>query len=379
MKKPILTEEIAKMRSMMGLNETQMDMFAGTDDEAPAEDSHIGKRVMVYYNLHKKTFSIQYKSLVIAHADYVKLKNVEFRVRQGGKEKVRAEMSKNVHAFVIGDLIDFKPYQSTDIPSPSGSKSITYDPYKYDTFVYKDSEEPVMNAREVEMINQPGGKIFQINEVEQPIYEIALRSAGIQEFIDYINDNPAAMAYLGFNSIHRLIEYIHDGGIRDWDQLRDELEAYKATKSTETDADFDDPINEGGISYDPSKIDEFIVEAKKDIQMAEALIQKFGSALINSPLITIFENLESMKSAQKKMGESQKYVQNKFNKFYDIVEMYEIGEHPDNVRVLDDLSNQLDNHSMTLYQLSDSFEELIDMTEKISRYNEELFKTQTIN
>ena len=101
--------------------------------------------------------------------------------------------------------------------------------------------------------------------------------------------------------------------------------------------------------------------------------------MINSPLITIFENLESMKSAQKKMSESQKYVQNKFNKFYDIVEMYEIGEHPDNVRVLDDLSNQLDNHSMTLYQLSDSFEELIDMTEKISRYNEELFKIQTIN
>jgi hypothetical protein len=379
MKKQILTEEISKMRSMMGLNETQMDMFAGTDDEAPAEDSYVGKRVEVYYNLAKHTFSVRYGGRVVLHADYVKLKNVKFNVRQGGKEQVRVEKQKNVHAFVIGDLVDFKPYQSTDIPSPSGSKVITYNPYKYNTFVYKDSEEPVMNAREVEMINQPGGKIFQINEVEQPIYEIALRSAGIQEFIDYINDNPAAMAYLGFNSIHRLIEYIHDGGIRDWDQLRDELEAYKATKSTETDADFDDPINEGGISYDPSKIDEFIVEAKKDIQMAEALIQKFGSALINSPLITIFENLESMKSAQKKMSESQKYVQNKFNKFYDIVEMYEIGEHPDNVRVLDDLSNQLDNHSMTLYQLSDSFEELIDMTEKISRYNEELFKIQTIN
>jgi len=306
MKKQILTEEIIKMRSMMGLNETQMDMFAGTDDEAPAEDSHIGKRVMVYYNLHKKTFSIQYKSLVIAHADYVKLKNVEFRVRQGGKEKVRAEMSKNVHAFVIGDLIDFKPYQSTDIPSPSSSKSITYDPYKYDTFVYRDTEEPVTSAREVEMINQPGGKIFQINEI---------------------------------------------------------------TAS----------LNEDGVSYDPSKIDEFIVEAKKDIQMGTALIEKFGSAVVNSSLVSIFENLEKMKAAQQKMEESRKYLESKFNKFYDIVEMYEIGEHPDNVSELDDLANQLDNHSMTVYQLSDAFEELINMTEKISRYNEELFKTQTIN
>jgi hypothetical protein len=379
MKKPILTEEIAKMRSMMGLNESQLDIFAGTEDEAPAEDSNIGKRVMVYYNLHKKTFSIQYKSLVIAHADYVKLKNVEFRVRQGGKEKVRSEMSKNVHAFVIGDLIDFKPYQSTDIPSPSSSKTITYDPYKYDTFVYKDSEEPVMNAREVEMINQPGGKIFQINEVDQPVYEIALKSAGIKEFIDYVNDNPAALVYLGFNSIHRLIEYINDNGIRDWDQLRDELEAYKATKGHESDPDFDDPINEDSVSYDPSKIDEFIIEAKKDIQMGTALIEKFGSAVVNSSLISIFENLEKMKAAQQKMEESRKYLENKYNKFYDIVEMYEVGEHPDNVRELDDLANQLDNHSMTVYQLSDAFEELINMTEKISRYNEELFKTQTIN
>jgi hypothetical protein len=305
MKKTILIEEITKIRSMMGLNEDQLDMFAGTEDEAPAEDSHIGKRVMVYYNLHKHTFSIQFKGLVIAHADYVKLKNVEFRVRQGGKEKVRAEMSKNVHAFVIGDLIDFKPYQSTDIPSPSSSKSITYDPYKYDTFVYKDSEEPVTNAREVEMINKPGGKIFQINEIVS--------------------------------------------------------------------------LNEEGISYDPSKIDEFVAEAKKDIQMAIALIEKFGSAVVNSSLVSIFENLEKMKAAQQKMNESQKYLENKYNKFYNIVEMYEVGEYPTNVSELDDLANQLDNHSMTVYQLSDTFEELINMTEKISRYNEELFKTQTIN
>jgi hypothetical protein len=221
-------------------------------------------------------------------------------------EKVRSEMSKNVHAFVIGDLVDFKPYQSTDIPSASSSKSITYDPYKYDTFVYRDTEEPVTSAREVEMINQPGGKIFQINEI---------------------------------------------------------------TAS----------LNEEGISYDPSKIDEFIVEAKKDIQMGTALIEKFGSAVVNSSLVSVFENLEKMKAAHQKMEASRKYLESKFNKFYDIVEMYEVGEYPDNIRTLDDLANQLDNHSMTVYQLADAFEELISMTEKISQYNEELFKTQTIN
>ena len=59
-------------------------------------EEFIGLRVMVYYNLHKKTFSVTYDGRVILYADYVKLKNVEFRVREGGKEKVRQEMRKNV-------------------------------------------------------------------------------------------------------------------------------------------------------------------------------------------------------------------------------------------------------------------------------------------
>ena len=50
-----------------------------TDDD----ENFIGKRVMVYYNLHKHTFSVTYKSKVIMHADYVKLGDVEFRVRKG--------------------------------------------------------------------------------------------------------------------------------------------------------------------------------------------------------------------------------------------------------------------------------------------------------
>ena len=75
--------------------------------EQEVNNEFIGSRVMVYYNLHKHTFSVTYKSKVILHADYVKLKDVEFRVRQGGQEKVRDEKRKNVHAFVIGNLVDY--------------------------------------------------------------------------------------------------------------------------------------------------------------------------------------------------------------------------------------------------------------------------------
>jgi hypothetical protein len=126
------------------------------------EDEFIGKRVMAYYNLHKHTFSVRYNNKIILHADYVKLENVEFRVRPGGKDRVRSEKQKNVHAFVIGNLIDFCEYPCEDMPIPSSDVVATYNPYKHDSFVYKGTDEPIYSADEVEMINLKD-KIFIIN------------------------------------------------------------------------------------------------------------------------------------------------------------------------------------------------------------------------
>ena len=118
-------------------------------------------KVKVYYNLNKHTFSVTHDSKVIMYADYVKLKDVEFRVRQGGKEKVRSEKRKNVHAFVIGELIEYSERYSKDIPIPSSNDIITYDPYKYDSFVFKNNEQPVFYAKEIDMINLKD-KVFLI-------------------------------------------------------------------------------------------------------------------------------------------------------------------------------------------------------------------------
>lgn len=118
-------------------------------------------KVMVYYNLNKHTFSVTHNSKVIMYADYVKLKDVEFRVRQGGKEKVRSEKRKNVHAFVIGELVEYTEFPCKDIPTSSSDKVITYDPYKYDSFVFKNNEEPVFHAKEIDMINLKD-KVFLI-------------------------------------------------------------------------------------------------------------------------------------------------------------------------------------------------------------------------
>lgn len=131
--------------------------------ESQFDSLFLGKRVMVYYNLHKHTFSVTYKGKVILHADYIKLENVEFRVRQGGKERVRSEKSKNVHAFVIGDLIEYCEYPCETIPLPTSSDVVTYNPYKNDSFIYKETGEKVFDAREVDMINSTN-KLFVVKK-----------------------------------------------------------------------------------------------------------------------------------------------------------------------------------------------------------------------
>lgn len=120
--------------------------------ESQFDSLFLGKKVMVYYNLHKHTFSVRYEDKVILHADVVKLKDVEFRVRKGGRERVRAEQSKNVHAFVIGTFVDFCEYPCEDMYEPAGMV-VTYNPYRYETFVLKDTEEPIFKAKSVDMVN----------------------------------------------------------------------------------------------------------------------------------------------------------------------------------------------------------------------------------
>jgi hypothetical protein len=131
--------------------------------ESQFDNLFTGKRVMVYYNLHKHTFSVSYMGKVILHADYVKLKDVEFRVRSGGKQKVRDEKRKNVHAFVIGNLVDYCEYPCSDLPEEPVSDIVTYDPYKHDSFVVRGTEEPILNAKEVDMINSRH-KLFVIEK-----------------------------------------------------------------------------------------------------------------------------------------------------------------------------------------------------------------------
>lgn len=103
-------------------------------------------RVKVYYNLHKKVFSVvslergESYGKVIAHQAEVFLSNAEFKVSEAGRQRVLREQRKNVHAFVTGNL-------EGNLILDGSAVAVTYNPYKYSSFVRFQDDQPVPTYR----------------------------------------------------------------------------------------------------------------------------------------------------------------------------------------------------------------------------------------
>lgn len=136
--------------------------------------------VSVYFNLNRKCLSIRAeegpaKGRVIAHAQTAALGEVTFKVSEAGRQRVLKEQRKNVHAFVRGTLIAIEgkfteagkaagvdrevmrcPILKT-VSQNSNWQQVTYNPYRFDSFVTKEWHEAVTSA---------GAAILRGREVE---------------------------------------------------------------------------------------------------------------------------------------------------------------------------------------------------------------------
>ncbi|MAT87037.1 MAG: hypothetical protein CL532_00590 [Aestuariivita sp.] len=122
-------------------------------------------RSQVYFNLHKRCFSVQQKGRVIGHADGIMLENVRFNIAKAGQRKVRETGRKNVHARVSGFMVPNKtPIDGTHYTMKfnvldllaDGFRWAKYNPYKNDTFVDVDSGEELHDAKVVIMFTCKG-------------------------------------------------------------------------------------------------------------------------------------------------------------------------------------------------------------------------------
>ena len=112
----------------------------------------------IYWNLHKKCFSVKYQGKVIAHRDSISVSGAEFRVSEKGRQRVLREKRKSVHAYIVADEIE-NVSKSDRFHTLLDGFEVTYNPYKHTQFVDTKWEIAVNKARWVllntNMFNKP--------------------------------------------------------------------------------------------------------------------------------------------------------------------------------------------------------------------------------
>ena len=112
----------------------------------------------VYRNLHNGKLSIKNSAsgLVVGHCDEVNMFLCDLRASTKGVERIRRLKQRSVVATVNGGITwmkGFTPFKGRDVRTCTGDlvggswDSVTFNPYKYKTFVYRDTEKPIYSAR----------------------------------------------------------------------------------------------------------------------------------------------------------------------------------------------------------------------------------------
>lgn len=86
----------------------------------------------------------------IEYASWVAVQDAEFRVHERGRQRCIAEGVRNVHAWIVGDEIDRLSgdwsYLRPGGYIPAGFRQAVYDPWKGESFVDRETLEPVHRA-----------------------------------------------------------------------------------------------------------------------------------------------------------------------------------------------------------------------------------------
>ena len=111
-------------------------------------------KVEIYYNLHKHVLSVREKGLVIKHTPAAEVFNAKFVVQPGGRKRVLRDKRKNVHAFVRGTAGRLSKTILSEMLGrkykvPANWVRVTYNPYKYNSFVEAESGEPIHESPHV--------------------------------------------------------------------------------------------------------------------------------------------------------------------------------------------------------------------------------------
>lgn len=108
----------------------------------------IGKKVIVHFNLNNHKWSIKHKGKLMAIMDHVTIIPERIHINEKARQRVIKEKCRNLHAWFIGTVVDFKDRSSRkSLKSP-----ISYNPYR-SRYFYHIKESGIENFTSVEGLN----------------------------------------------------------------------------------------------------------------------------------------------------------------------------------------------------------------------------------
>jgi hypothetical protein len=106
-------------------------------------------RTYCYWNLHRGQWSIRYRGKVIDRRPEVTLWGVEFRVGEGGRQRVLRERRKNVHAYAAAMNVGTISARTFCDDIDGGWRQVKYNPFRAGFFYDADTGREVLRAKVV--------------------------------------------------------------------------------------------------------------------------------------------------------------------------------------------------------------------------------------
>jgi len=122
------------------------------------------------------------------------------------------------------------------------------------------------------------------------------------------------------------------------------------------------------MEYTPEKIDQFVREASDTYNKGKQAFETLLSKIILLSINEVIENPAEAQSLQQKTLNLAKILREKADKYYDIVNGYEVGEYPTNVKQLDNLYDQLDSLSTDAEYLEYGVTPLMDAADDLKKF-----------
>lgn len=122
------------------------------------------------------------------------------------------------------------------------------------------------------------------------------------------------------------------------------------------------------VTYTPEKIDEFVIQAHKDLAEAQEFFRRSLRIIASVSLFEVAEKMPKYEQKYKELTRQTQEMIKKSTQYSRILDMYQGQEFPPNVAKLDAIAAEYDNLQFDVGKIGDILESLMETTQRVTNF-----------